>query len=120
MKFSSINTGYISTTVHNAVKMVLLKVSVLVLVLLHVLSAFSASLGGEQTVGNARSRVIVSTLNGLVQGEQFTGKSLKTWFRFRGIPFAEPPVGQLRFEVRYMSMHAQFRFRIYKLWCSKI
>lgn len=45
-------------------------------------------------------KVIVQTTAGLVQGEQVYGE--KTWYRFRGIPFAEPPVGNLRFEVLVM------------------
>lgn len=45
--------------------------------------------------------VIVRTSNGRVQGERL--KTLfddKTYYSFKGIPYAEPPVGDLRFKVK--------------------
>lgn len=51
----------------------------------------------ENETYEATKKMIVQTTAGLVQGEQMYPE--KTWYRFRGIPFAEPPVGSLRFEV---------------------
>lgn len=44
---------------------------------------------------NGNANPIVKTTNGLVQGELLSNN----WYRYRGIPYAEPPVGTLRFEV---------------------
>lgn len=43
---------------------------------------------------------IVETTTGLVKGEIFNDN----WYRFRSIPFAEPPVGALRFEVSVLAI----------------
>lgn len=45
--------------------------------------------------GSVPNNLIVQTTTGLVKGEVFHDN----WYRFRGIPYAEPPVGPLRFEV---------------------
>lgn len=55
-------------------------------------SLFIAS-QGETVIGDKRA--IVLTKNGFLQGEVIN----EHFYRFSGIPFAEPPVGNLRFEV---------------------
>lgn len=77
-------------------------------ILFKVLSVLAASLGVDET---GRKKVIVDTTTGLVQGEQggLLDSSGRPWYRFRGIPFAEPPVGILRFEVSN-DYHIQFVF----------
>lgn len=47
-----------------------------------------------QVVGQSK-KVIVQTNSGFVRGEVLDGN----FYRFRKIPYAEPPVGDLRFEV---------------------
>lgn len=72
-------------------KMIDLKVLGSILFLLNICSFNTALITNRS--------LIVETAEGLVSGEEFIGKSQKTWYRYRGIPFAEPPVGDLRFEV---------------------
>lgn len=75
--------------------------SVFLVILINVLSVFSARIGSQSANSEVIKHVIVQTTTGLVQGELggVTPKFRRTWYRFRGIPFAEPPVGSLRFEV---------------------
>lgn len=49
-----------------------------------------------------KPKLIAITTTGLVQGEiaGYTTEKGKTIYRYRGIPYAEPPVGSLRFEVK--------------------
>ena len=42
---------------------------------------------------------IVVTKSGLVQGTEETSFESRQFFSFRGIPYAEPPLGPLRFKV---------------------
>lgn len=49
----------------------------------------------QDNVNTNNKQALVETTDGWVQGELYG----KNWYRFRGIPFAEPPVGNLRFEV---------------------
>lgn len=43
---------------------------------------------------------IVQTTSGLVRGRKFTTLfANKEFYSFRGIPYAEPPIGELRFKV---------------------
>lgn len=58
---------------------------------INVLNIYCDSLEGQI------NKAIVQTTGGLVLGETWG----KNWYRFRGIPFAEPPIGDLRFEVSY-------------------
>ena len=48
-------------------------------------------------------QVNISTL-GLVRGSQLSTVSGRTFHAFRGIPYAEPPVGSLRFKVKQLSL----------------
>lgn len=64
------------------------------------LGVLSASVGVDGASVLGSNKVIVSTSSGLLQGEQGGLIGNSPWYRFRGIPFAEPPVGGLRFEVR--------------------
>lgn len=72
-----------------------LQVSLYVFLLVGVVGVLSASLG------DSNEGVIVQTATGFVKGEEggFIGNSDNAWYRFRKIPYAEPPVGLLRFEV---------------------
>lgn len=47
----------------------------------------------------SRETPIVSTNYGLVQGSRKTGANNIDFFSFQGIPYAKPPVGELRFKV---------------------
>lgn len=51
-------------------------------------------------------KLIVNTTTGLIQGSKsgYTSGKNKTIYRFRGIPYAEPPVGDLRFEVNLIKI----------------
>lgn len=64
----------------------------------------SISATDDESWVRSTKTVDVQTTSGVVRGEQggFIGQSSKHWYRFRGIPFAEPPVGNLRFEVSYI------------------
>ena len=56
---------------------------------------------------------IVNTLTGKVSGiveQSFEGTD---YFSFKGIPFAEPPVGNLRFTV---SNLLEFAFKNFNIW----
>lgn len=49
--------------------------------------------------------IIVDTVYGKVKGEQSTtilGK--KNYFSFKGIPYTEPPIGDLRFKVNNVEI----------------
>lgn len=43
---------------------------------------------------------IVEIKNGSLQGSVMSARNGREFFAYRGIPFALPPVGQLRFEVK--------------------
>lgn len=51
--------------------------------------------------GNANPRV--ETPLGWVEGEFGTALLGRTYCSFEGIPYAEPPIGELRFEVRQLK-----------------
>ena len=46
-----------------------------------------------------RESVIVNTLNGQLRGYTDYSRGGRKFYGFRGIPYASPPVGELRFEV---------------------
>uniref|UniRef100_A0A4D5R9U4 Carboxylic ester hydrolase n=1 Tax=Scolopendra viridis TaxID=118503 RepID=A0A4D5R9U4_SCOVI len=50
------------------------------------------------TLGVSTNDVIVHLNNGAVRGEEMTGENGNVFYSFRGIPYAEPPVGNLRFK----------------------
>lgn len=80
----------------------LLRATVYLFLLFNVVSVLSKP---QEHLDAAATKVIVQTTVGLVQGEQggITKNTQKAWYRFRGIPFAEPPVGNLRFQVNYIT-----------------
>jgi carboxylesterase type B len=43
--------------------------------------------------------VKVTVAQGSLRGHHLTSKCEKTFYAFRGIPYAKPPVGPLRFKV---------------------
>lgn len=82
--------------------MIATKQCVVVLVLLlNSVSVFSRILKPSEL----KPKLIANTTSGLVQGSiaGYTTVKGKTIYRFRGIPYAEPPVGPLRFEVNVSS-----------------
>lgn len=80
-------------------RMVALKLSIYSFLIFGIVSVLSVPLGDDEFIKG----VIVETTTGFVQGEQggFIGYSDNPWFRFRRIPYAEPPIGSLRFEVHH-------------------
>lgn len=52
------------------------------------------------SIGQSASSVVVDTELGQVRGyQEFTRFENKTYYSFRGIPYAKPPLGELRFRV---------------------
>jgi len=47
--------------------------------------------------------VLVDTNYGQLRGSKSTARNGKIFFEFLGIPYASPPVGELRFEVKIYS-----------------
>ena len=41
---------------------------------------------------------------GQVRGSQMTSEAGRSFYAFRGIPYAKPPVGELRFRVRILEV----------------
>jgi hypothetical protein len=62
----------------------------------------------DKSLGN----LIVSTKNGLIRGREAQTIELNlTYYAYQGIPFAEPPVGNLRFEViQYLLVFLHYRY----------
>ena len=72
---------------------------VLASILLSVLSARSDT---NDNVLKDEVTVIVNTANGQVRGHKaYTLFDEKIFYTFKGIPYAEPPVGSLRFKVGF-------------------
>lgn len=46
------------------------------------------------------NELIVNTTYGLLSGREFKSRNNRTVAAFNGIPFAKPPLGELRFQVR--------------------
>lgn len=53
----------------------------------------------REVTGNIENDVVVDTVNGKVRGSIDLSISGDEYFSFKGIPYAKPPVGELRFEV---------------------
>lgn len=51
------------------------------------------------------STVVVDTNYGPVRGLKRTSVAGDQYFSFRGIPYAQPPIGELRFKVRVTTIH---------------
>ena len=47
---------------------------------------------------------VVELANGKVKGEEKESRDDRDFYAYRGIPYAKPPVGPLRFEVRKISI----------------
>lgn len=46
---------------------------------------------------------VIELQNGKVKGEEKESRDDREFFAYRGIPYAKPPVGELRFEVKDWS-----------------
>lgn len=53
----------------------------------------------------ASSPPIVNIKNGTIEGTIITTDSGRSIFSFQGIPYALPPIGKLRFEVKQIFCH---------------
>lgn len=51
-----------------------------------------------------REEIVVKTKSGLVKGFKIVSNFDYSYFNFIGIPYAKPPVGDLRFMVRFVFM----------------
>lgn len=49
--------------------------------------------------------VVIQTPNGEMRGFRSSSRDGRPFLEFLGIPFAEPPIGNLRFEVKYFIFH---------------
>lgn len=58
-------------------------------------------LGGDSESDNIEDETIVLTSLGAINGSIFATRLDKKFIGFRGIRYAEPPVGDLRFRVRF-------------------
>lgn len=67
----------------------------------------------KDTEESIKNYLIVETKNGHVRGEQLTTLFNKKVYRsFKGIPFAKPPINDLRFKVMYsIILFSIFVFR---------
>lgn len=59
--------------------------------------------GGPKTPQAAANPLLVETENGKVSGVQGVSRGGKEFVQFLGIPFGQPPVGKLRFEVSFLN-----------------
>ena len=67
------------------------------------LFAVSAICDTNDNVRNDEVTVTVNTVNGQVRGHrQYTLFEQKLFYAFKGIPYARPPVGSLRFKVCFL------------------
>lgn len=51
----------------------------------------------------SENKIIVQTTKGPVKGVVKTSIVGENYYRFRGIPYAKPPVGDLRFKVSFKN-----------------
>lgn len=57
------------------------------------------------------ANVIVETKSGLVSGKEVSSiLPDEKYYSFLGIPYAEPPVGELRFMVSYMTYYSILKY----------
>lgn len=56
---------------------------------------------------NDEDAAIVNTETGYLRGALLESRTGKRIYSFTGIPFAEPPLGRLRFEVRYVKRSSE-------------
>lgn len=75
--------------------------------IVNVFSIFGRELCNGNYVLKEDGKIIIQTNTGLVQGEQggFLRNSSQAWYQFRKIPYAEPPEGPRRFEVRQQTRY---------------
>lgn len=56
-------------------------------------------------------RPVVEIKNGKIKGEIMRTPHNRTYYAFRGIPYAKPPLGELRFKVNISStFEVQYKF----------
>jgi carboxylesterase type B len=61
----------------------------------------------------SKERYRISIEQGELQGTTLTSRNGRTFAAFQGIPYAEPPVGNLRFKVRFKVSYAPSHTRKY-------
>lgn len=53
-----------------------------------------------------RAETIIDISTGRIEGRELVSKVLnKTYYAYQGIPYGQPPIGDLRFRVRTTSKH---------------
>lgn len=55
------------------------------------------------TIIKAEDATIVKTEEGKLRGKFMKSKFGRNFLAFQGVPYAEPPIGKLRFEVSYLK-----------------
>jgi hypothetical protein len=67
-------------------------------------ATFLTLANGQDPTGDP---LVVRTAKGYLKGSILTSRKGKSIYSFRGVPFAQPPVGNLRFKVRNWNAGGQ-------------
>lgn len=81
--------------------LLLLLIAILVISITVLVLAVQIINSGSGTYDMNSDITVVNTVNGLVRGKKFlTLYESKPYYSFKGIPYAKPPLGDLRFKVQ--------------------